>query len=164
MIRSKVAVVGLVIAVGSLLGCTGPWVRVVFLSADGLDFDRGMVCAGALVVAGAFLAASIGRPRNVHFVLATLAMLVSVGFATDVAIDLETWRNQAEREDGFVPAIGWGLPVTLFGSLAGAVVSLGGLSRPRRAQAPEEMAYLPPAEPFTPVAPPPGWRGPTDSR
>jgi hypothetical protein len=151
-----------VLAALMAIGSIGPWASVGLFSVSGTEGDGAVTLVGAILVL-LLAALSIAQPRNWKFVVAGL---LSLGIAIVGTVDWwDLNRLIADEEFGslFRVEVGWGLVLMTFAGYAATGVALASIRRrPSAPATPEEIEIPVVVEPYTPVVPPPGYRGPRE--
>jgi hypothetical protein len=130
--RDVLALVGYVAALVVIAGSFGPWAKLAEFSASGMDGDGVVTMVSAIVAAVAILIASAGRTGPVlgsdwvAAAAATVAMFTAVYDSIEIP---KTFYGLLDRES--VRTAGWGLWVTLIGSIVLAAVAVAIVIRAR---------------------------------
>ena len=130
--RDVLALVGYAAAVVVIVGSFGPWAEVSQFSASGMDGDGVITLVSAIVAAVAILIASASRTRPalgsdwIAAAAATVAMFVAVYDSFEIPKTFDLVAGAVGTRTA-----GWGIWVTLIGSVVLAAVAVAIVIRAR---------------------------------
>jgi hypothetical protein len=132
LVRDVLALVGYAAAAVVIVGSLGPWAKVAQFSAGGMDGDGVITLVSAIVAAVAILIASASRTRPalgsdwIAAAAATVAMFVAVYDSIEIPGTFDLLGNEVGTRTA-----GWGIWVTLIGSIVLAAVAVAIVIRAR---------------------------------
>ncbi len=137
---------GIAAALLVLIGSTGPWAKVWFITVSGLDGD-GKITAALALICGGLLAYRAAKPATSRWIpaVAAAAFAVCLIFGLYYLVDLQSFINEDQAEDDlFIVQVGWGLYVLVLGALGGIAASIASLRTDTSQQSPEmgHAAYV----------------------
>ena len=130
--RDVLALVGYAAAVVVIVGSLGPWAEVSQFSASGMDGDGVITLVSAIVAAVAILVASASRTRPalgsdwIAAAAAAVAMFVAVYDSFEIPKTYDLLGGAVGTRTA-----GWGIWVTLIGSIVLAAVAVAIVIRAR---------------------------------